>query len=57
VTPVVEKVTASVKRLARGCDELLLFEHPYAGIQVPAGTVETGEVPGAAARREAAEES
>ncbi|MBU1880260.1 MAG: NUDIX domain-containing protein, partial [Chloroflexi bacterium] len=37
--------------------ELLLFQHPYAGVQVPAGTVEDGETPAQAALREAAEET
>lgn len=37
--------------------ELLLFEHPSAGIQVPAGTVEIGEEPSDAALREGGEES
>ena len=34
-----EKVTAFVIRTANHRAELLLFEHPYAGIQIPAGTV------------------
>jgi 8-oxo-dGTP pyrophosphatase MutT (NUDIX family) len=40
--------------------EILLFRHtqyPEAGIQVPAGTIEPGEEPAAAAIRELAEES
>lgn len=36
---------------------LLLFRHPYAGNQIPAGTVNPDELPEAAARREAREES
>ena len=41
-------------------DRLLVFRHPAfpeAGIQVPGGTVRPGEDPGAAALREAAEET
>lgn len=34
-----------------------MFEHPYAGIQIPAGTVEEGERPLDAALRETAEET
>ena len=37
--------------------ELLVFRHPLAGIQVPAGTVEFGEAPEQAVIREVAEES
>ncbi len=52
-----EKVTAFVtRRTASGC-ELLLFRHPFAGIQLPAGTVEDGEAAEAAARREVLEEA
>jgi 8-oxo-dGTP pyrophosphatase MutT (NUDIX family) len=36
---------------------LALFQHPHAGIQIPAGTVNPGETPEAAALREAAEET
>lgn len=54
---VVEKVTAFITRAgARGTD-LLLFEHPYAGIQIPAGTVEIGETPQEAVLREVAQET
>lgn len=45
--------------ITRG-DQLLVFTqpaYPEAGIQVPAGTVEPGEAYGAAARREATEET
>lgn len=41
-------------------NELLVFHHvgmPEAGIQVPAGTLEPGEAPAAAARREVYEET
>jgi 8-oxo-dGTP pyrophosphatase MutT (NUDIX family) len=34
-----------------------LFQHPYAGTQIPAGTVETGEAPEASAIRETKEET
>jgi 8-oxo-dGTP pyrophosphatase MutT (NUDIX family) len=53
----VGKVAAFVIRRAAGGPELLLFEHPYAGIQLPAGTVEDGETAEQAACREAAEET
>jgi 8-oxo-dGTP pyrophosphatase MutT (NUDIX family) len=57
VPGVVEKVTAFITRESEhGCD-LLLFEHPYAGIQIPAGTVEEGETPEEAVIREAHEET
>lgn len=48
-----EKVTAFITRGR----EVLLLEHPYAGIQFPAGTVEEGERPEHAVLREGAEES
>ena len=54
---IIEKVTDFITRRAYGTTELLLFEHPAAGIQIPAGTVEVGETPAAAALREAAEET
>ena len=52
-----EKVTAFMTREKPTGLELLLFRHPSDGIQFPAGTVETGEAPEAAALREAGEES
>lgn len=52
-----DKVTAFITRNAAGGQELLLFQHPYAGCQIPAGTVEAGETPEQAALREAAEET
>jgi 8-oxo-dGTP pyrophosphatase MutT (NUDIX family) len=52
-----EKVTAFVTRRAASGIELLLFRHPFAGIQIPAGTVEEGETAEAAARREVWEET
>ncbi len=54
---VIEKVTAFITRSSQDGHYLLLFEHPHAGIQIPAGTVEAGETPEAAAFREAAEET
>ncbi len=54
---VIEKVTAFVTRSSRNGRELLLFEHPFAGIQIPAGTVEAGESPEVAAIREVREET
>jgi 8-oxo-dGTP pyrophosphatase MutT (NUDIX family) len=53
----VEKVTIFVTRATAAGYDLLLFEHPSAGIQIPAGTVEVGEAVDAAASREAAEET
>jgi 8-oxo-dGTP pyrophosphatase MutT (NUDIX family) len=52
-----EKVTAFVIRSTAHGDDLLLFEHPTAGIQIPAGTVEDGERPDEAVLREAGEET
>lgn len=54
---VVEKVTAFVTRERNGVNELLLFRHPTAGIQIPAGTVEKGETPETAVTREVYEET
>jgi 8-oxo-dGTP pyrophosphatase MutT (NUDIX family) len=51
------KVTAFVTRGGRNGTELLLFRHPTAGIQIPAGTVEEGETPDEAVLREVAEET
>lgn len=53
----IEKVTDFIIRRDGGAYELLLFEHPYAGIQIPAGTVDPGETPEQAALREGWEES
>jgi 8-oxo-dGTP pyrophosphatase MutT (NUDIX family) len=52
-----EKVTAFVTRSGAQGSELLLFAHPRAGIQLPAGTGETGEPHAVAAAREAYEET
>jgi 8-oxo-dGTP pyrophosphatase MutT (NUDIX family) len=53
----VHKVTCFITRLNQNETELLLFNHPDVGVQIPAGTVNPGEDPDTAARREAAEES
>jgi 8-oxo-dGTP pyrophosphatase MutT (NUDIX family) len=55
--PIAEKVTAFVTRVAAQGAELLVFEHPSAGFQLPAGTVEADEPHAAAAAREAREET
>jgi 8-oxo-dGTP pyrophosphatase MutT (NUDIX family) len=52
-----DKVTGFVTRARAGAIELLVFEHPSAGVQLPAGTVEPGEAPAAAVLREVAEET
>jgi 8-oxo-dGTP pyrophosphatase MutT (NUDIX family) len=54
---IIEKVTAFITRKSRDGDDLLLFEHPNAGIQIPAGTVEDHETPEEAVVREVAEET
>ena len=54
---VVQKVTAFIIRKRNGAKELLVFKHPTAGIQIPAGTVEVGEDIEAAVKREAYEET
>lgn len=54
------KVLVYVIRVGAAGPEVLVFEHrdqADAGLQVPAGTVEPGEAPEAAAYRELAEES
>ena len=50
------KVTAFVVT-ADDPHHLLVFRHPTAGLQLPAGTIEPGEDPITAARREVAEET
>ena len=52
-----EKVTAFVVRSSVDGHDLLLFEHPSAGIQIPAGTVELDEAPRDAVLRETREET
>ena len=56
MTIAIEKVTAFVTRTTETGLELLLLEHPYAGIQIPAGTVEE-ETPEEAVLREVSEET
>jgi 8-oxo-dGTP pyrophosphatase MutT (NUDIX family) len=51
------KVTASITRATVDGTQLLLFEHPSAGTQLPAGTVEDGESHVDAVLREAREET
>lgn len=51
------KVTALVTRPTSGGVELLLLEHPYAGVQLPGGTVNVGEDPQQAVLREVQEET
>jgi len=53
----IQKVTAFVTRMVVEKAELLLMEHPTAGIQLPAGTVELGETLEAAVLREVVEET
>lgn len=53
----VEKVTAFVTRECSGAKELLVFKHPSAGVQIPAGTVEDGESLETGVMREVYEET
>jgi 8-oxo-dGTP pyrophosphatase MutT (NUDIX family) len=52
-----EKVTVFITRDPAHVPELLVFRHPHAGVQIPAGTVEEGEPAETAALREAWEET
>lgn len=52
-----EKVTAFILRTTPAGKEILLLEHPFAGFQFPAGTVNIGETPENAVVREVAEET
>ena len=54
---VVQKVTAFIIRERGDVKELLVFKHPTAGIQIPAGTVEEGEDVETAVKREVYEET
>jgi 8-oxo-dGTP pyrophosphatase MutT (NUDIX family) len=49
-------VTCFITRHAGNATELLLFNHPHVGVQIPAGTVNQDEDLESAARRAAAEE-
>ncbi len=51
------KVTALITRQGENGPELLVFQHPSAGIQLPAGTVEADEPIEAALLREVEEET
>lgn len=55
--PALEKVTAFLTRQVGSKRQLLLFRHPTAGIQLPAGTVEPDEPPEQAVIRELIEET
>ena len=57
MSEVVQKVTAFIVRESGGVKELLVFKHPTAGIQIPAGTVEADEDLETAVKREAYEET
>src|SRR5437588_461167 len=52
-----EKVTAFITKQEGETKELLVFQHPNAGVQVPAGTVEAGEDIEQAVLRETFEET
>ena len=54
---VVQKVTAFIVRESGNGKELLVFKHPTAGIQIPAGTVEESEDIETAVKRETYEET
>ena len=54
---VVQKVTAFIVRERNGVKELLVFKHPTAGVQIPAGTVEKDEDIETAVKREVYEET
>jgi 8-oxo-dGTP pyrophosphatase MutT (NUDIX family) len=57
MTQRVDKTTCLITRLADGVDELVVFDHPSAGVQLPAGTSLPGEDPSNAALREGWEET
>lgn len=52
-----EKACALVLRAQEAGAELLLFRHPRAGVQIVKGSLEPGEAPQDAAKRELAEEA
>ncbi|MEM7335281.1 MAG: hypothetical protein AAF490_24600 [Chloroflexota bacterium] len=45
LTSEILKVTAFITRETVNGRELLVFQHPYAGVQLPAGTVDPNEAP------------
>ncbi len=53
----IEKVTAFITQERNGVQSLLVFKHPTAGIQIPAGSVEPGENIETTAIRETYEET
>jgi len=57
MTDPIHKATCFITLAGKSGTELLLFNHPGVGVQIPAGTVEPGENPEIAAQREAAEET
>ena len=57
MSELIEKVTAFITQERNGVKALLVFKHPTAGIQIPAGTVEVGEDIETAVQREAHEET
>ena len=54
---IVLKALAAVIRETNGQLELLAFQHPFAGVQIPKGTIEPNETVQAATIRELKEES
>ncbi len=57
MSEIVQKVSAFIVRERGGVKELLVFKHPTAGVQIPAGTVEAGEDLETAVKREVYEET
>ena len=53
----IQKVTAFITQKRNGLNTLLVFKHPTASIQIPAGTVEVGEDIETAVQREVHEET
>lgn len=53
----IEKVSAFILRPSASGPEILIFDHPYTGMQIPAGTVEVDETPENAVLREVREET
>jgi 8-oxo-dGTP pyrophosphatase MutT (NUDIX family) len=54
---IIHKAAACLVRRGTAGPELLVFRHPLAGVQIPKGSVQPGELPADAALRELAEES